>query len=152
MCDEKTVKERRDFLKAGIATLVGLKLVGCSVFTKTATPDLKTGAEKGVVRIPVARVPWVRGGEGEFVVLVEGRDDKIILFRDPAGSLVALSMTCTHQGCDVEYDQEVGHVVCPCHGSEFANTGAVLQGPAKEPLRIYPVTVAGDEVEIRIGS
>jgi len=152
MSDEKSVEERRLFLKAGMAALVGLKLVGCSVFTKTATPDLKTDAEQGIVRIPVAKVPWVRGGEGEFVVEVKGQPDKILLYRDPEGDLVALSMTCTHLGCDVEYDRQVGHIVCPCHGSEYANTGAVLKGPAEEPLKSYPVKIAGNDVEIQTGS
>ena len=150
MSSDEQVQARRDFIRTGIAVVIGLKLGGCSVFAKKATPDLKTGATGGIVRIPVADVPWVRGGDGTFVVAIEGFDDKILLYREPGGALVAMNMTCTHLGCDVEYEKAVGHVVCPCHGSEFSNSGAVLKGPAKEPLESYPVTVVGDEVRIRI--
>jgi thiosulfate dehydrogenase (quinone) large subunit len=61
----------------------------------------------------------------------DGQPDVIV--RDSAGRLSALSAICTHAGCEVTY--EGGQLVCPCHGSVFnATTGAVLQGPASQPL------------------
>jgi nitrite reductase/ring-hydroxylating ferredoxin subunit len=36
-------------------------------------------------------------------------------------------------------------VTCPLHGAQFnVWTGAVLRGPAKDPLKTYHVTVDGD--------
>jgi nitrite reductase/ring-hydroxylating ferredoxin subunit len=36
-------------------------------------------------------------------------------------------------------------VTCPIHGAQFdVCTGAVLRGPAKDPLKTYRVIVAGD--------
>jgi nitrite reductase/ring-hydroxylating ferredoxin subunit len=36
-------------------------------------------------------------------------------------------------------------VTCPYHGAQFnVCTGAVLRGPAKEPLKTYRVIVGGD--------
>jgi nitrite reductase/ring-hydroxylating ferredoxin subunit len=55
----------------------------------------------------------------------------------------AFGDTCTHQGCSLADGKLTGTTVtCPCHGSEFNVTnGEVLQGPAREPVRSYPVRV-----------
>jgi len=55
----------------------------------------------------------------------------------------AFGDTCTHRGCSLaEGDLEATIVTCPCHGSQFdVTTGEVLRGPAREPVRSYPVRV-----------
>lgn len=50
---------------------------------------------------------------------------------------IILSAVCTHLKCRVEYQDDCGHYVCPCHGSEFDLDGEVLQRPAKRPLPDY---------------
>jgi cytochrome b6-f complex iron-sulfur subunit len=46
----------------------------------------------------------------------------------------ALSAVCTHLGCMTVWNQELGIIRCPCHGSEFTRTGVVIEGPAPKPL------------------
>jgi Rieske Fe-S protein len=71
--------------------------------------------------------------------------EPILVSQPVAGTVVAFSAICTHQGCVVlpataEFD-------CPCHGSRFdAATGAVLGGPARSPLPEVAVTLDGDSV------
>lgn len=55
----------------------------------------------------------------------------------------AYSRTCTHQGCEVGWNQSTGLLVCPCHGAEFdpAQGGKPVAGPAFRPLQQVKVIV-----------
>lgn len=59
---------------------------------------------------------------------------KIALYRDPAGALHAYSAVCPHLGCIVRWNSEEKTWDCPCHGSRFQKTGAVVNGPAPSGL------------------
>jgi Rieske Fe-S protein len=61
-------------------------------------------------------------------------DERIALYRDEGGDLHAMSSVCPHRGCDVEWNGDEKVWDCPCHGSKFAADGAVLHGPATQPL------------------
>lgn len=58
----------------------------------------------------------------------------------------ALLMQCTHQGTELQAFGD--RLQCPAHGSEFTSTGQVQNGPADEPLRIFPVTI--DQTQLKI--
>ncbi len=73
----------------------------------------------------------VRSGEGK-IIQVEGK--KIAAYRDDAGRLHCVSPVCTHMKCDVAWNLAEKTWDCPCHGSRFNPDGAVLNGPAHEPL------------------
>ena len=77
------------------------------------------------------------GGESLVVANVEG-------------GLYAFSDICTHIGCSLHDGRLDGPtVICPCHGSEFdVTTGAVLRGPARDPIKTYPVQIVGDELQL----
>jgi 3-phenylpropionate/trans-cinnamate dioxygenase ferredoxin subunit len=64
------------------------------------------------------------------------------------GSLYAIDDTCTHQGCSLAAGQLAGTTVtCPCHGSQFdVTSGAVLRGPAEEPVRSRTVEIKGEDL------
>ena len=60
---------------------------------------------------------------------------------DTAASFTAVQVACTHQGTAIAYNAGQHRFICPAHGSEFSNTGAVLVGPAALPLREYTVEI-----------
>jgi glycine/D-amino acid oxidase-like deaminating enzyme/nitrite reductase/ring-hydroxylating ferredoxin subunit len=90
---------------------------------------------------------WVKSGErsdydeiaaGEGAVIREGAT-KHAVYRDEQGMFHACSAVCTHLGCIVRWNNEEKTWDCPCHGSRFDKFGAVLNGPAIEPLKPVPM-------------
>ena len=75
-------------------------------------------------------------GEGD-VVRHDG--EKVAGHRRDDGTLVAVSPSCTHLGCQVNWNRAERSWDCPCHGSRFAPDGTVLQGPAVHRLERKPV-------------
>lgn len=71
-----------------------------------------------------------------------------------AGRFCATQAKCTHrQGPLSEGALEGSTVTCPWHGSQFnVCTGAVLRGPARDPLKTYQVTVEGEIGRIEAGA
>jgi 3-phenylpropionate/trans-cinnamate dioxygenase ferredoxin component len=68
------------------------------------------------------------------------------------GTLYAFGNICTHRRCPLAKGELEGtEVTCPCHGSMFDVTnGAVLQGPAEEPVGSYAIRVEGEEIQVAV--
>jgi cytochrome b6-f complex iron-sulfur subunit len=93
---------------------------------------------------PSARTRQAVLGEPGFypvnsVTAVPGVDCSLL--RDEGG-FYAISRICTHLGCLVSPDETSFN--CPCHGSKFARDGAVVDGPANQPLQQVQVAQLGD--------
>ena len=58
----------------------------------------------------------------------------IAVYRDDDGELHQRSAVCTHLRCIVHWNDLEKSWDCPCHGSRFAPTGEVLNGPAMTGL------------------
>ncbi len=67
-------------------------------------------------------------------LVLQTDEGKLAVYRDDAGELRALSPTCTHLGCVVEFNEAERTWDCPCHGSRFDTDGTVISGPARKPL------------------
>jgi Rieske Fe-S protein len=59
---------------------------------------------------------------------------KVAACRDHGGRLHLHSAACTHMGCIVRWNSLEQCWDCPCHGSQFAPDGTVLNGPAVASL------------------
>ena len=74
-------------------------------------------------------------GEGD---IVRHRGEKVAGHRAEDGTLFAVSPTCTHMGCQVQWNRAERSWDCPCHGSRFGPDGTVLEGPATHRLELKP--------------
>ncbi len=75
-------------------------------------------------------------GEGD---IVRHEGEKVAAYRDAGGAVTAVSPTCTHLGCQLNFNRAEKSWDCPCHGSRFSVDGEVLQGPAVHRLERKPL-------------
>ena len=104
----------------------------------------------------VARSERVPLKENEFRIS-EVPSGSVLLKGDVAifsveGGLCATQAKCSHrQGLLSEGTLDGSTVTCPLHGAQFnVWTGAVLRGPAKDPLKTYRVTVDGEVGRVEV--
>jgi nitrite reductase/ring-hydroxylating ferredoxin subunit len=129
---------RREFAGA-LCCGAGLSLSGCIGFHYVNTT---VSGNRLIVRMSEL-------GSSRFALVdAPGLQLPLYLYRLEDGGFSAVSTRCMHRGCQVEPAAE--HLVCPCHGSEYSNTGEVLKGPTMRPLRQIPVTVVGESIVIEI--
>lgn len=67
--------------------------------------------------------------------VVEVNGKRAGAYREPNGALHVVDTTCTHLGCEVQWNAGERTWDCPCHGSRFSYSGEVIEGPAKKPLK-----------------
>lgn len=82
---------------------------------------------------PVSRDPKDLATDEGAVVRLNGK--RIGAYRDLNGTVHCVDTTCTHLGCEVEWNNGEKSWDCPCHGSRFSIYGEVLEGPAEKPLK-----------------
>ncbi len=102
----------------------------------------------------IANQSQVQPGSPVYFEYPIGSGNPNILMRKTDGTLIALSLLCTHVCCQLTYDSTNTQLDCPCHYSVFDQNGNVVQGPANVPLPtvqirtdsngyIFPVQVVG---------
>ena len=98
--------------------------------------DFTKVAETG--EIPVGRMKQV---------LLDGER---IVIANVAGTFYAFGGVCSHDdGPLVDGDLEGTIVTCPWHFSQFdVTTGEVVEPPAEESVRTYPVQIEADAVYV----
>jgi Rieske Fe-S protein len=72
----------------------------------------------------------------------------VILIRTDTGSFRALSATCTHLDCIVQYRTDLKQIWCACHNGLYDTTGRNVSGPPPRPLEQYQVNLVGDEIHV----
>lgn len=149
--------QRRTFLTATAASLVGLSMGACSD-GGPSIPD--EGLDLGTVDdarraiaegggawyVPAARGYLVEVPAEQRQVLAEAVHPSIRPGID-AGFL-ALSQKCPHQGCRVPYCESSTWFECPCHGSRYTHVGELRRGPARRGMSYLPLAVDGEILRV----
>jgi len=65
------------------------------------------------------------------------------------GKYQALSATCTHLNCTVQYRSDLQAIWCACHNGTYAVDGRNISGPPPRPLERYEVSLKGNEIYAR---
>jgi glycine/D-amino acid oxidase-like deaminating enzyme/nitrite reductase/ring-hydroxylating ferredoxin subunit len=100
-----------------------LGMINSKVAADFVGDRLAPGQARSAAEVPPGEARVIRSGT-----------DRTGVYRDEAGALHAVSMRCTHLGCLVRFNGAERSWDCPCHGSRFDVDGAVLEGPAVQPL------------------
>lgn len=79
----------------------------------------------------VPEIVTIKRGEAQ-VINVDGQ--KTGAYRDEQGTLHFVNTTCTHMGCELNWNSAEKSWDCPCHGSRFTWDGMVIEGPTVKPL------------------
>lgn len=87
---------------------------------------------KGKMERPEEDIETLEPNEG-CVTTVQG--ERAGVYKDADGRLHAVDTTCTHMGCEVQWNDAENTWDCPCHGSRYTYTGDILNGPAVKPLK-----------------
>ncbi len=71
-----------------------------------------------------------------------------ILVLSAEGDYRALSATCTHLSCTVQYRTELHQIWCACHNGMYDLTGRNVSGPPPRPLDAFEVHLRGEEIVV----
>ncbi len=151
---------RRRFLEAGVFTIAGAIALGAggAALTSIGAPAA-TNRREG---------KWVEAGTaadltpGQFNRVsitydakdgwLEGKMKQLVYVKIDGENILALSATCSHLGCNVNYDEQSGQFKCPCHTGIYDATGKNISGPPPKPLTRLEAKVEDGKLLVNTGS
>ena len=110
-------------------------------------PIINASVAAGAIAITVdASSPLAAIGKA---ALVQTSSGNFLVARTAQDSFTALTAVCTHEACTVTgFDNQI--YVCPCHGSQYSTSGAVVKGPAPDALRQFATRFANNVLTITV--
>jgi Rieske Fe-S protein len=140
--DQCQNQSRRSFLAAGIGAISGVIAlgVGGAALTSIGAPAITNKREGKWV--DVGSAADLKPGEFNQISVVydakdgwlEGKIKQLVYVKVTGDDILALSATCAHLGCNVNYDEKTGGFKCPCHSGIYDAAGKNISGPPPRPL------------------
>jgi len=144
--------ERKEFIKVCGGACLGL--IGISFLTQSCkgTHYVQSSITNNMMPVAKNEFTVLKKDETNFrkyiVVKSDTLDFPIVVYRLNNGSYHAMLMRCSHQGIELSVNGDI--LSCSAHGSEFSKEGAVIQGPADQPLRSFIVSEDEKNIYIKI--
>ncbi len=102
-------------------------------------------ADLGTDEVVAAKVVDLRSNSGK-IFRFGSRPGLLIMNAD--GTYRALSATCTHLGCTVQYRPDLREIWCACHNGLYDLDGRNISGPPPRPLEVFDVHLRGDDIVV----
>jgi cytochrome b6-f complex iron-sulfur subunit len=139
--------ERRSFFSKFALILMGAGLfAGYGTFASFAARFLFPSKDRSKGWMYVSEVKRLNVGDALSYESPEGT--KIAVARQGSSGaisdFIALSSTCPHLGCQVNWEGQNDRFFCPCHNGVFDPSGKAISGPpadAKQSLDQYPLKI-----------
>ena len=142
---------RKEFLQLCCVACVGGSVL-TPILSGCSGPPMLNAEISGTDILVPADSFSLKDAPGKFrdcvIVYNKQLEFPICVYRFSGTKYSALWMRCTHQGAELQVFGD--RLECPAHGSAFTDTGAVVNGPATEPLRSFPVTVENNQLRISL--
>ena len=145
--------DRKQFIRTCSLLAVGTPLAGVGLNGCGTTQYLASSVWSGKKLVIRKSEFVIKKGKKikmrKFVIAaIPGLEFPICIYRHPDENYIALDTRCPHGGCGVNAMPSL--LVCPCHGSEFSNTGKVLRPPAENDLNQFDLTQDDENIYVHI--
>lgn len=143
--------DRKEFIKScGYACLAAI--VSAALLESCSTSTHIASAVTSGNTLSILKSEFATGKKDEFRKFVIVNTSKfeypICIYKLNNTDYSALLLQCTHNSC--ELNPQGTFLVCPCHGSEFSNTGVVQNPPAEKNLQTFTTTTDNEKIYIHL--
>jgi Rieske Fe-S protein len=121
-CAEQGGTSRREFIATSAASAVAALLVTACGGASDSTGVVDTGPVS--LSVQVSAYPALANVGG--IARVDNGGTPVAAVRTGASTFAAFSLICPHFGCTVGINGS--SFLCPCHGAQFASSGAWVGG------------------------
>jgi nitrite reductase/ring-hydroxylating ferredoxin subunit len=143
---------RKDFIKTCGLSCLAVTGVATLLESCTSNKYIQVPAENNLLKVAKTELQKDTDKPGKLLRHLLIKTDKlnfpVVLYRFSDTEYAALLLQCSHQSAELSVNGDL--LTCPAHGSEFNNTGEVIQGPAEHALKRYRVTQDKEHIYIYI--
>jgi cytochrome b6-f complex iron-sulfur subunit len=135
-------KNRRGFLKYLLSGgLAGFAAITIYPILSFLNPPKQTEVE--VTSVVVGKADDMKPGDSK---IIRFGNKPVIIIRMDDNNFRALSATCTHLDCTVQYKKDEKIIWCACHNGKYDLFGRNVSGPPPRPLEQYSVVIKKDDL------